>query len=129
MMNLLLDIKFDFSQCTQGNNPTILFVGIVIVFLALITLYFVFWTFPKLVSIDFRAIRRRRKEAADESEKLNSSEGISGEVNAAIAMALHMFLHEQHDEESYISTIKRVERRYSPWSSKIYNVRNIFNRY
>lgn len=42
----------------------------------------------------------------------------------AIAMALHMYYDEAHDNESNIITIKHIERRYSPWSSKIYGLNN-----
>jgi glutaconyl-CoA/methylmalonyl-CoA decarboxylase subunit delta len=42
----------------------------------------------------------------------------------AIAMALHFFYEEVHDDESNVITIKRIERRYSPWSSKIYGINN-----
>jgi len=42
----------------------------------------------------------------------------------AIAMALHMYYDEVHDDESNVITIKHIERRYSPWSSKIYGVNN-----
>jgi hypothetical protein len=42
----------------------------------------------------------------------------------AMAMALHMFYDEVHDTESNVITIKRIERRYSPWSSKIYGISN-----
>lgn len=48
-----------------------------------------------------------------------------GETMAAISMALHLHLNEMHDEESNIITIKRVSRLYSPWSSKLYNMRNL----
>jgi len=47
---------------------------------------------------------------------------ISGEESAAISMALYIF-NELHDEESNIITIKKIERAYSPWSSKVYNFR------
>jgi len=39
-------------------------------------------------------------------------------------MALHLFYDEVHDDESNVITIKRIERRYSPWSSKIYGINN-----
>jgi len=42
----------------------------------------------------------------------------------AIAMALHLYYDEVHDDESNVITIKRIERRYSPWSSKIYGTNN-----
>lgn len=43
---------------------------------------------------------------------------------AAIAMAMHLYF-DSHDEEPHIITIEEVERRYSPWSSKIYSMRNM----
>lgn len=46
----------------------------------------------------------------------------SGEEIAAIAMALHEHL-DAHDQESTILTINKVKRAYSPWSSKIYGLR------
>jgi len=46
----------------------------------------------------------------------------SGEVFAAIAMALYEAT-ELHDEEDSVLTIKDTERGYSPWSSKIYSMR------
>ena len=49
---------------------------------------------------------------------------MTGEVNAAIATALYMYFNELHDDESNIITIKKVSKFYSPWSSKIYGLRN-----
>ena len=51
----------------------------------------------------------------------------SGEEIAAIVMALHEHLN-AHDAESAILTINKVKRAYSPWSSKIYNLRQLPNR-
>lgn len=47
---------------------------------------------------------------------------------AAISMALHLFMNDMHDEESNVITIKRIERRYSPWNSKIYGLNNLIRR-
>lgn len=46
-----------------------------------------------------------------------------GEVIAAISMALHETQGADHDVEETILTISRVKRSYSPWSSKIYTLR------
>ena len=43
---------------------------------------------------------------------------------AAIAMAMHLYF-DAHDEEPHVITIEEVERRYSPWSSKIYSMRSL----
>ena len=48
----------------------------------------------------------------------------SGEEIAAIVMALHEHLN-AHDTENTILTIKKMKRAYSPWSSKIYSMREL----
>lgn len=48
----------------------------------------------------------------------------SGEEIAAIVMALNEHLN-AHDTESTILTIKKMKRAYSPWSSKIYSLREL----
>ncbi|MFW6371175.1 MAG: OadG family protein [Bacteroidota bacterium] len=126
MIGLILSlISFDFSKAMETQHITIFIVGYVIVFAALVVLYFVFYFLAKILKIQTRKklMRKGKIEIAEEK-----TEDLTGEVNAAISMALHLFFSEDHDEESYISTINRVSRIYSPWSSKIYNVRNSFNR-
>jgi hypothetical protein len=63
------------------------------------------------------------KKAKSPSISEDHEEVASPDV-VAIAMALHMFYDEAHDNESNVITIKRIERRYSPWSSKIYGINN-----
>jgi len=48
---------------------------------------------------------------------------VSDEEAAAIALAIHMYKIEIHDMESLTITLKKVSRIYSPWSSKIYTLR------
>ena len=43
---------------------------------------------------------------------------------AAVAMPKHQYFN-SHDEEPHVITIEEVEKRYSPWSSKIYGMRNL----
>lgn len=52
---------------------------------------------------------------------------ISGEALAAISMAIRSVYGVKHDVESNIITIEKGEKRYSPWSSKIYGL-HIFQR-
>ncbi|MBQ8423180.1 MAG: OadG family protein [Coprobacter sp.] len=49
----------------------------------------------------------------------------SAEIYAAISMALHEFQSDVHDVENTILTINKTKRNYSPWSSKIYNMRSM----
>jgi hypothetical protein len=50
---------------------------------------------------------------------------VSGEINAAIAMALYLYTNELHDQENPVITMIKVSRTYSPWSSKIYSLRRL----
>ncbi len=52
---------------------------------------------------------------------------IPGEVLAAIGMAVRTHLSIKHDIESNIITIVKGDKRYSPWSSKIYGM-HVFHR-
>lgn len=101
-------------------------VGYSVVFIALLSLMFCFKNMPKILNLGLRKKIREVKERAQvrnnggqEKEKY-----LSGEISAAIGMAITLYLKEQHDEESGIITIKRVARTYSPWNSKIYGVNN-----
>lgn len=97
-------------------------VGYVIVFSALVLLFVFFNLLPKLINAKIR------KSSAAKGVKIPDNEHVSGEEIAAISIALHLHFAALHDEESGVLTIKKVSRAYSPWSSKIYAVRNQFNR-
>ncbi|MGE5402287.1 MAG: hypothetical protein ACM3S2_17955 [Ignavibacteriales bacterium] len=56
-------------------------------------------------------------------QKEANSLGAEGEVYAVIGMALHLYLQDLHDYENMVLTMQRVMRPYSPWSSKIYGLR------
>ncbi|RPI13468.1 MAG: hypothetical protein EHM58_18405 [Ignavibacteriae bacterium] len=45
------------------------------------------------------------------------------EISTAIAAAIYLYRQEVHDYEDTVLTIKRIDRAYSPWSSKIYSLR------
>jgi len=94
-----------------------------IVFVALVILVIIFTNVPR-IHVYFTQRKLRKQGKLDQNESISVKNSVSGEENAAIAMALYLYLNERHDEESGIITIKRIERRYSPWSSKIYNLNN-----
>jgi Na+-transporting methylmalonyl-CoA/oxaloacetate decarboxylase gamma subunit len=99
-------------------------VGYLVVFTSLVLLFWLFNTIPKLIYSRKAKKQKEQGVASSETQKL----GIEGETTAAISLALHLYFSEVHDEESGILTIKKVSKAYSPWSSKIYAVRNQFNR-
>jgi len=100
-------------------------IAMTVVFLSLILLYLVFKNTAKLFSLDLKKARLLKKGKVKEAEALK--EDTSGEVMAAIAMAIHSYAGELHDEENAVLTIRRVSKTYSPWSSKIYGLRQ-FNK-
>ncbi len=110
------------AELTHNLNQglVITLVGYSIVFSALVLLFFVFSNVPKVLNINIRKkLKKEGKECADQELSVSSEE------NAAISAAIFMYFNEMHDEESNILTIKRVSRNYSPWSSKIYGMRNL----
>ncbi len=99
----------------------IVVVGITIVFAALLLIYLFFrYVLPLFLRIALK--RKVLKSGQTGNGKIHE---IPGDVNAAIAMAIYLYLNEMHDEESNVITIKRVSRAYSPWSSKLYSMRNL----
>lgn len=122
-MNLLGEVIFDLSRVTAADT-TLAFVGYVIVFTALISLYFVFQYMPVLLNL---IAKRRLKNKSDREEVIDDIT-ITGEVSAAISTALHLYFNEMHDDEKTVLTITKISKRYSPWSSKIYNVTRGLNR-
>jgi hypothetical protein len=62
------------------------------------------------------------KASGISKEEANGITSQSGEIFAAIAMAIYEAT-ELHDDENAILTIKNTVRNYSPWSSKIYSLR------
>ncbi len=107
--------------------------GMGIVFSALLLLYVIFTNTPRLYTKSFKdklqTIFSRRKMMVPVDPMLpqasNQPADFTGEVNAAIAAAIHLYRSELHDHENTVLTIKKVARTYSPWSSKIYGLRNL----
>ena len=93
-----------------------------VVFLALILLYFIF---KAIGNANIKA-GKKRSAASSGTDVAQSAYGeVPGEVYAAIATAMHLYQQddENHDEESFVVTLHHTDRTYSPWSSKIYTLR------
>ncbi|MCW8850557.1 MAG: OadG family protein [Melioribacteraceae bacterium] len=108
-----------FNVSNVGTSEVVLTVlGYGIVFLALLTLYLFFANLTKLLL----AIRRKKNKASGK-QLAENDDSISGEVVAAISMALALNFQEAHDIENTIITIKKVQSTYSPWNSKLHGLR------
>lgn len=110
-----------------GIGMTLVAFSVVMVALALLYLFF------KLLSNMFQSkvtINLKHKKGKIESENTAVEEPhiLSGEINAAIALAIHLYRNEMHDHEEAVITIKKVTKTYSPWSSKLYMLRQTPNK-
>ena len=101
--------------------------GFCIVITALVTLFAIFTAFSKLVNHDFKKEKKAKKVV--EAPKTSTVAGWKVDEDLAVVIGLALSLSKEvHDEESGYVTIKRVERRYSPWSSKIYGLNGLNRR-
>ena len=88
--------------------------GLVIVFIVLgllIALLYGFGVITNKLVKDENIMNQNNRQSMEVTPKIDS---------AAIAMALHLYYADIHDEESDIITIKSISNKYSPWSVKAY---------
>lgn len=90
---------------------------------ALIVLSLLFLGFGKISTALQKARKRKAHGVDDTNAEDHHDELDSGEVIAAIGMALAEHFGQGHDMEDTILTIRRMRKAYSPWNSKIYNLR------
>ena len=95
-----------------SSSQLFLFWGIIVSFIA-VFIFFLFKT-DKLINSNEHVKTVQAPMAIGQ---------VSDEEAAAIALAIHMYKIEMHDMESLTITLKKVSRIYSPWSSKIYTLR------
>ncbi len=115
--------KSSIMKRTDPHGLIMTLVAMIVVFSALIILFFLF----KITgNIAIRSLQKKSDESSAEtgSTKTDVAEA-SAETYAAIGVALHLFKEENeaHDEESFMLTLQHTDRTYSPWSSKIYTLR------
>ncbi len=102
-----------------SNAFTVMGLGLLVVFTILVLLVFLLngfsWFF---IRKEKTGTLQPAPVSADKKAPLTAAE------EAAVAMALHLFYEDAHDEESYVITINKDNAPYNPWSSKIYGLNN-----
>jgi len=93
------------------------FWGIVLLLVAL----FIYFLIRTNKIVDAKNLLTVQKETVKQNPNISAE--IHEETAAAIALAIHMYKTEMHDQESFTITLKKVSKIYSPWSSKIYTLR------
>lgn len=96
-----------------------------VTFLSLIVLYFIFKRIGKFHIQKKSANAKEATKTVANRDKADTSGQVSAETYAAISMAMHLYKidNEAHDFENTILTIQKESKSYSPWSSKIYTLR------
>ncbi|MDX9848357.1 MAG: OadG family protein [Tenuifilaceae bacterium] len=96
--------------------------AMIVVMLVLAISAITFQNIDNLIHFFTKLIEKRTKKNPEQPtlEKMQAS----GNEIAAIAMALHLYRNDLHDNESLTLTINKISRTYSPWSSKIYGIMN-----
>lgn len=97
-----------------------------VVFTILFVLYIAFKYIGNAYNLDLKRKILLKKGKIKEAEQITAD--THGEIQAAIALAIYLYKNRLHDKENTVLTIQKVARTYSPWSSKIYGLRQTPNR-
>lgn len=122
--NLTLDsnAKIDNFKMNDPFGIGMTITAMAVVFLGLLLLFIIFKQIGKL---SIAATKRNVKKASGGNAVVADAGMESGEIFAAIATALYEMNDDNHDIEHTVLTIRKVTRTYSPWSSKIYGLREV----
>nr|WP_050720674.1 OadG family transporter subunit [Candidatus Azobacteroides pseudotrichonymphae] len=120
--NRILDANSKIDNLEKNDNGGVgmTLTAMSVVFGGLIVLYLIFKVVGRVAIL--LSTRRTILASGITKEELKNIAQPSGEIFAAIAMAIYEAT-EMHDEENTIITIKNTARNYSPWNSKIYMLR------
>lgn len=123
-MTLEKNEKIENFKKHDANGFGMAIIAMSVVFSGLLLLFI---SFKIVGNISIKLGERNAMKATGITDKAEAKEknlgSHSGEEAAAIAMALHEYMNDAHDVEDMILTINKVKRTYSPWSSKIYTLR------
>jgi glutaconyl-CoA/methylmalonyl-CoA decarboxylase subunit delta len=128
-MNIILSVEMTaaqqskISEIVHNLDPYgigMAAIGMGVVFISLLLLYITLYNVSKLLVYRTKRNLQKQGKTEDASHKVIE---MDADVNAAIAMAIYFYFQEIHDKESAVLTISKTSRTYSPWSSKIYGLR------
>jgi len=109
------------NSATMDLGLLIVVLGLGVVFLSLIVLFFCMKLFVRVLNPTAKAASH--KHGAMEIAGRTGDEPMTGEIIAAICLAIRRSRDEFHDLEQTIITLNRITKPYSPWSSKIHGIR------
>lgn len=104
------------------NGTGITTVSMLVVFSALALLTIIFVVIGNFMS---GAYSFKKRAAQKKTAVISGDAEMSGEIAAAIALVISLHVKNLHANENNVLTIQRAARTYSPWSSKIYQIRQL----
>ena len=104
-----------------GQGVTIALIGIGVVFSGLIILFIFMKLFVYLSNVS--TAKRNAGGHGLKIKGIGGNEPVTGEIIAAISLAIQRSREEFHDLEQATITFQKITRPYSPWSSKIHGIR------
>jgi len=117
MKMLFIFLQFGASISDPLSNTQLFFFwGTMLAFVGLFV-YFLYRTNKRI------NVKNQASVPKEVAHNPNIKTEIQEETAAAIALAIHMYKSDLHDQESFTITLKKVSKIYSPWSSKIYTLR------
>lgn len=119
--NLTLDsnAKIDNFKKNDALGVAMTITAMAVVFIGLFLLFVIF---KQIGKFSISASKRNVRKSGAATTAVDAGQE-SGEIFAAIATALYEMSDDNHDIENTVLTIHKVARNYSPWSSKIYSLR------
>ena len=131
LYNILLTAGGDRMAATDPHGWTLTLISVSVVFVALITLYFVYSLSGGIFSGKFKSRKKPRKSRSKDQDLVAAAialaldaelSGIDPQTQAAIALALHLSLNDSiHDVEPGFITIDRTSG--PEWASRQLNFR------
>ena len=103
--------------------------AVAVVFLALVCIALLISGSGKIIANAEEKSKQKTSKPKDGKGIKPVSQGSSQEeeVFAAIGTAIYLYNEELHDEEETVITIQKVEREWTPWNAKYYNMNQYFN--
>ena len=119
--------KSEVFRQADPSGVVLTITNIVVVSIALTLLFFIF---KYMGNYHVRKAGRKKTNkttttTGDAKTTGRKNRGVTNDELAVIAIALYQYSKSMHDYEDLTLTINKVSRVYSPWSSKIYGLRQV----
>lgn len=120
------------SELFRQADSSGIVLSLTAVSVVLFSLFLLYLIFKYMGKFNIRMANRKEEKAKEATAQVSAepkakgkkeSSVLTNEEIAAIAIALYKYSEDLHDIEDTVLTINRAAKAYSPWSSKIYGLR------